>query len=465
MQEQDEICSCIFLLFQKNGLLLEIVLIPLLLMKQISNKQGLLALSPMLVLVGLMVGLSLWFHDFYKVPLAVIFVATAVVALFTLRGMKLNDRIAVFSRGAGDQDLMLMLWIFVLAGAFAASAKAMGSVDATVNMTLAFLPAGMLLPGIFLAACVVSISIGTSVGTIAALMPIVVGLAGQTGLDLPMLCAATVGGAFFGDNLSFISDTTVVATKTQGCRMSDKFKTNFFIALPAAVMTFILYLIISGHQPTAAVEPQPVDWLKVVPYAVVLITAILGMNVLVVLLLGILLTGIIGLSTNSYALDGWFAAMKDGISGMSETILIALLAGGLLAVIRYGGGIDWIIQRLTRRVNGRRGAELSIALLVSLVNFCTANNTVAILSVGTIARDIAHRFGVDPRRAASILDTFSCCIQGIIPYGAQLLIASGLASIPATMMMPYLYYPYLLGLAALVAILIGQRTKPKALSN
>lgn len=422
---------------------------------QISNRQGLTALSPMLVLVGLMVGLSLWFHDFYKVPLAVIFVATAVVALFTLRGMSLNDRIAVFSRGAGDQDLMLMLWIFVLAGAFAASAKAMGSVDATVNMTLSFLPAGMLLPGIFLAACVVSLSVGTSVGTIVALTPIVVGLSSQTGLDLPMLCAATVGGAFFGDNLSFISDTTVVATKTQGCRMSDKFRTNFFIALPAAAVTFVLYLFIADKQPVPAITPQSVDWLKVLPYAIVLLTAVMGMNVLVVLLLGIVLTGIIGLSTDSYALDGWFSAMKSGISDMSETILIALLAGGLLAVIRYGGGIDWIIQRLTRRVSGRRGAELSIALLVSLVNFCTANNTVAILSVGTIARDISRRFGIDPRRAASILDTFSCCIQGIIPYGAQLLIASGLASIPATMMMPYLYYPYLLGLSALIAILIG----------
>ena len=420
-----------------------------------SHKRGLFALSPMFVLIALMVGLSLYFGDFYKVPPAVIFIITAVYAIFTMRGLKLNERITVFSRGAGHSDLILMVWIFILAGAFAASAKAMGAVDATVNLTLSVLPESMLLPGIFAAACIVSLSIGTSVGTIAALMPIVTGLADQTGMDLPVMAAAAVGGAFFGDNLSFISDTTVVATKTQGCRMSDKFKTNFIIVLPAAILTFIFYILIGTGSTTADIAADKVEVLKVMPYLVVLATAIVGINVLAVLTLGIALTAIVGLCDGSYMLDGWFGAMAEGIGGMTETILVALLAGGLLAVIRHGGGIDWIIRRLTARVNGRRGAELSIGMLVSLVNCCTANNTVAILSVGTIARDIASRFGVDPRKAASILDTFSCFVQGIIPYGAQLLIASALAAIPATAMMPYLLYPYLLGIAALAAIIFN----------
>ena len=424
-------------------------------MVSVSHRKGLLALSPMLVLIILMVGLSLYFHDFYKVPPTIVFIFTSTYALLTMRGLKLNKRIAVFSKGAGDSDLMLMVWIFVLAGAFAASAKAMGAVDATVNLTLSILPESMLLPGIFAAACLVSLSIGTSVGTIAALIPIVNGLAAKTGLDLSVMVAATVGGAFFGDNLSFISDTTVVATKTQGCRMSDKFRTNFIIALPAAIITFIIYICIGRGSAVSPIEAGQVDILKVLPYLVVLITAIVGVNVLAVLALGIVLTGIIGLCDASYGLDGWFGAMSDGIGGMTETILVALLAGGLLAVIRHGGGIDWIIQRLTARVNGRRGAEASIAMLVSLVNCCTANNTVAILSVGTIARDIASRFGVDPRKAASILDTFSCFIQGFLPYGAQLLIASALAAIPATAIIPWLFYPFLLGLAAVVAIILN----------
>lgn len=424
-------------------------------MKGVGTPCGLLALSPMLVLMVLMISLSLYFHDFYKVPPTVIFIITSVYALITLRGQNFNDRIAVFSKGAGNSDLMLMIWIFILAGAFAASAKAMNAVDATVNLTLCILPENMLLPGIFAAACLISISIGTSVGTIAALIPIVCGLAGKTGLELPVLSAAAVGGAFFGDNLSFISDTTVVATKTQGCRMSDKFKTNFLIVLPAAIITFVLYLFIGREATTTDIVTSQINLLKILPYAAVLVSAIAGLNVLIVLLLGLLLTGIVGLADGSFQLDSWFAAMANGIDGMSETIFISLLVGGLLAVIRHGGGIDWIIQRLTSHVNSRRGAELSIGMLVTLVNFCTANNTVAILSVGTIARDIAKRFGVDPRKAASILDTFSCFVQGIIPYGAQLLIASGLASIPATAIMPYLFYPYLLGAVAIAAILLG----------
>lgn len=422
-------------------------------MEHTTTRQGLISLTPMFVLIALMVGLSLYFNDFYKVPVALLFVISSIVAILTLRGHSLNERINIFSRGAGHSDLMLMIWIFILAGAFASSAKAMGAVDSTVNLTLDLLPPAWLLPGIFLAACFVSISIGTSVGTIAALIPIVSGIAAKTGIELPLLAAATVGGAFFGDNLSFISDTTVVATKTQGCKMSDKFRTNFFIALPAALVTVIVYLMI-GHSGTPTLVGGEVSAIKILPYISVLLLAILGLNVMIVLIIGLLMTGIVGLATSSYDLAQWMSEMWQGISGMSETIIIALLAGGMLAVIRHTGGISWIINCLSTHVKGRRGGECAIGLLVGLVNLCTANNTVAILSVGSIAKDMAQRFGISPRRSASILDTFSCFVQSIIPYGAQLLIASGLAAIPATAIIPYLYYPFLLGIAAFAAIII-----------
>jgi len=430
-------------------------------MKDISNSKGLLALSPILVLVGLIVGVSLYFGDFYKVPLVLVFIVTACVSLLTLRGVKLNERIKIFSKGAGEHNLMLMIWIFVLAGAFAASAKAMGAVDAMVNMTLNFLPPQLLLPGVFVAACLISLSIGTSVGTVSAMVPVVIGLSQQTGIDLALIVAATVGGAFFGDNLSFISDTTVVATKTQGCKMSDKFRTNFLLVLPAAVITIILYTVIGFNTETIEIAQQDVSVVKVIPYIAVLVAALCGVNVLVVLFGGVVLTGIVGLCTGSYSVEGWFEAVTNGIWGMTETILIALLAGGLLAVIRHGGGIAWIIQKMTRCVSSRKGGELSIGLLVSLVNFCTANNTVAILSVGQIAKDISQRYGINPKKTASILDTFSCFVQGIIPYGAQLLIASGLVvttlgiDFSALPLMQYLYYPYLLGVCAVVGILLG----------
>lgn len=413
----------------------------------------------MFVLIALIVGLSLYFRDAYKVPLVIVFVTTSAISLLTLRHTPLNERINIFSRGAGQSDLMLMIWIFILAGAFASSAKAMGAVDATVNLTMQILPPSMLLPGIFLASCIVSLSIGTSVGTIAALVPIAVDMASKTGVDVTTLTAATIGGAFFGDNLSFISDTTIVATKTQGCVMRDKFRTNFLIALPAAAITFAIYVVYGLNQDTTTIEVGEVSALKIIPYLIVLITAICGLNVMIALPLGLILTGLIGICTSSYDFSGWCDTMTQGIFSMNETILIAILAGGLLGVIRHGGGIDWIIQQLMSHTKGKKRAQLSIAALVSMTNLCTANNTVAILSVGTIAKEISKRFNILPRKTASILDTFSCFIQGIIPYGAQLLIASGLSAVPATSLMPQLYYPYLLGVSALVAIAIGYPRK------
>jgi Na+/H+ antiporter NhaC len=349
--------------------------------------------------------------------------------------------------------MMLMIWIFILAGAFANSAKVMGAIDATVNLSLMLLPANMLLAGLFLAACFISLSIGTSVGTIVALVPIAAGIADYTGMSLPMIVAVVVGGSFFGDNLSFISDTTIVATSTQECRLSDKFRVNSFIVMPVAALMLIIYLFM-GIDSQVENKIGDIDFISVIPYLVVLITAILGMNVMAVLTIGLLLTGIIGLLHGAFDFYGWMQAMGNGIMGMGELIIITIMAGGMLELIKYNGGIDYIISMMTRHVNSKRGAELSIAALVSLVNICTANNTVAILTVGGIAKKIGDRFGVDSRKCASILDTFSCMMQGIIPYGAQLLMAGGLAALNPISIIPYLYYPFLLGIMALGSILV-----------
>ena len=349
--------------------------------------------------------------------------------------------------------MMLMIWIFILAGAFANSAKVMGAIDATVNLSLMLLPANMLLAGLFLAACFISLSIGTSVGTIVALVPIAAGIADYTGMSLPLIVAVVVGGSFFGDNLSFISDTTIVATSTQECRLSDKFRVNSFIVMPVAALMLVIYLFM-GIDSQVENKIGDIDFISVIPYLVVLITAILGMNVMAVLTIGLLLTGIIGLLHGAFDFYGWMQAMGNGIMGMGELIIITIMAGGMLELIKYNGGIDYIINMMTRHVNSKRGAELSIAALVSLVNICTANNTVAILTVGGIAKKIGDRFGVDSRKCASILDTFSCMMQGIIPYGAQLLMAGGLAALNPISIIPYLYYPFLLGIMALGSILV-----------
>ncbi len=418
----------------------------------ISTKRGVCALSPLLVFVVLYLLTSIVAGDFYCVPITVAFMAASVYAIMVSRG-SLRSRIDTFSRGAGASQMMLMIWIFILAGAFAHSAKVMGSIDATVNLTLSVLPGQMMLAGLFLAACFVSLSIGTSVGTIVALTPIAAGVAAQTGASVPLLVAAVVGGSFFGDNLSFISDTTIIATQTQGCRLSDKFRVNSFIVVPAAVVVLVLYLFL-GHDITSPPTVPQVEMMKVLPYLVVLITAIFGLNVLAVLTLGIVLTGIIGMLTGGFSdVYAWMQAMGQGIVGMGELIVITMLAGGLLEVIRRNGGIDFIVSRLTRRISGKRGAQLSIAALVSLVNLCTANNTVSIITVGGIARQIGEKYGIDSRKCASLLDTFSCTVQGLIPYGAQLLMAAGLAAVNPINLLPFMCYPVAIGAAALLAII------------
>ena len=412
-----------------------------------------LALSPMLVFMAVYLIGSLLAGDFYKVPLTVAFLTASTYAICITPRLRLKERISLFSRGAGDENLMLMVWIFILAGAFAESAGQMGAIDATVNLTLRLLPDSMLLPGLFLAACFISLSIGTSVGTVVALTPVAVGIAEQTGFSLPLIVAGVVGGAFFGDNLSFISDTTIVATQTQQCRMNDKFKANIYLAAPAAIIVFALYLYLGRnmHAPTDIVMPE---WYKVIPYVAVLLLAICGMNVMSVLSIGIILAGGIGIWSGSFDLMGWMNSMGKGIMGMSELIIVTLLAGGMLALIRHNGGIDFLIRVLTRRINGKRGAKFTIALLVVLADLCTANNTIALITVGPVARDIAERYGVDRRMSASLLDTFSCFAQGLIPYGAQLLMAAGMAAISPFQIIGYLYYPITLGLIAVLGIIL-----------
>lgn len=415
-------------------------------------KPSLLALLPLLVFFILYLTVSIVVGDFYKMPITVAFVISSITAVLMCSGVPFEERIKHFSKGASDSNIMLMVWIFILAGAFAHSAKAMGAVEATVNLTMELLPSSMLLVGIFIAACFISFSVGTSVGTIVALVPIATGIAPNIGIEVSYITAIIVGGAFFGDNLSFISDTTIAATQSQGCTMRDKFRANIKIVLPAAIIAAFIY-ILQGSELEYLSETKHIEWLKVVPYISVIILAIMGLNVMKVLVIGIVLCGVIGITAESFTMWEYTQAMGTGIGSMGELIVITMLAGGLLELIRMKGGLEWLIIHLTRRVNNKRMAEFSIASLVSVANLCTANNTVAIITTGKISKDISTRFGIDPRRTASIMDTFSCFIQGLLPYGAQLLMASQLSGITPPEIITYLYYPMLLGAFGILAIL------------
>ena len=421
-----------------------------------------LALVPLAVFLISYVAVSLAAGDFYKMPITVAFVLSSVVAVMMSKGGSLHNRIELFCKGAANSNIMLMVVIFVLAGAFAQTAKAMGAVDATVNLTLSVLPSNVLAAGVFLAACVISVSVGTSVGTIVALTPVAVGLAQETGLSLALMAAVVVSGAMFGDNLSFISDTTIVATRTQGCKMADKFRTNFLIVMPFALLTTILY-IFAGSGAHNTFTHGAISWVKVLPYVAVLAAAVAGINVMVVLLGGTVLCGVIGLLTGAFDVWGWTTSMGAGINSMGELIIVTLLAGGMLEMIRYNGGLAWIIEKTTAHISGRKGAELSIAGVVSFANLCTANNTIALIMAGPIAKEIAQKYNIAPNRSASLLDIFSCFVQGMIPYGAQLLMAASLSGVSPVHIMKYLYYPYLLGIGALLAISLGfprKYTKP-----
>lgn len=417
------------------------------------NVKGLFSVSPMLFFILLFIFIFLLTGNIYKISLSVVFTISSVYALYTLKNRSITERIKVFSRGAGQENLMLMLWIFVLAGAFAQTAKDIGAIDAVVRVALHFLPSHLILAGLFVTACFVSLSIGTSVGTVAALVPIATGIATSTGQPTAMLVAAVVGGAFFGDNLSFISDTTIASTKTQGCELKDKFKANFLIVLPAAIITVIIY-IFTNSQSQYSTEITAIDYIKMLPYIIILVSAICGMNVFVVLAVGNLLSGITGMALGVCNMEDWFVSAGNGIMSMGELIIISMMAGGMLEVIRENGGIEYIINKLSSHIHSKRGGELIIGAMVGITNLCTANNTIAILSVGKIAKSISTRFGINPCKAASILDTFSCVVQGLIPYGAQFLIASGLSHVQPTNILPYIYYPVIVGITAIIGIII-----------
>lgn len=413
-------------------------------------------MSPIIVLLVAYLVMSLTSGDFYRISISVAFVIASVYAVTVLRSISpsLQERVAIFSEGASDKNIMYMIWIFVLAGIFATTAKSMGAVEATVNLTLNFIPTEFLPAGIFIAACFVSLSVGTSVGTIVALTPVVSGLSQSLGVSVEQMVAIVVGGAFFGDNLSFISDTTIAATMTQGCKMRDKFRTNLLIVLPAALLSLGIYLFVGLNGNIGDVDVAGLsEWYKTIPYLLVLICAIVGMDVLVVLVLGIVATLIIGLSCGSLTGVLFCEEAGKGVLSMGELIIITLMAGGLMNTLKQGGGFDFLTRAIVGKISGRRGAESAIAGLTVMADVCTANNTIAIITVGPIARDLSERFGISPRKSASLMDTASCFAQGVLPYGAQLLMASGLAKISPLEIIPHLYYPMAIGVMVLLSII------------
>ncbi|MDE6099046.1 MAG: Na+/H+ antiporter NhaC family protein [Muribaculaceae bacterium] len=424
-------------------------------MPEISIRRGLLGISPVIVFLLLYVVVSIAVGDFYKMPFTVALLAASVWAIAVYKG-PLAERIEVFSRAAGHSNIIYMIWIFILAGAFAAVAKEIGAVNATVDLTLRVLPAQLVVPGIFVAACFISLAVGTSVGTVVALTPLATEIARSSGGDTAFLVAVVLGGAFFGDNLSFISDTTIAATRTQGCDMADKFRANVWLAVPAAIVTLVFYMFESPgfiRPETSGSTASP--WL-VLPYLVVIATAIARVNVSIVLSLGIVTSLIIGF-VSGYPVLELCGYMGGGIDGMGGLIVITLMSAGMLGVVKASGGITWLLQVLTARVKGARGAQMCIAVLVSLVNLCTANNTVAIITVGSLAREIATRFGISARKSASLLDTCSCIVQCIIPYGAQTLLACSLSGLSPAEPFAYLYYPWALAVVVIMSILFVRK--------
>lgn len=424
-----------------------------------NNKGNGLALLPLGVFLLVYLGTSIISKDFYAVSILIPFLAAALTALIMNKKVKFDEKVDIFCRGAGNTNILLMVIIFILAGAFAKVAKDMGAVDSTVNLGLSLLPSSLLIPGIFIIGCFISLSIGTSMGTIVALVPIAVGIADKTGIATALATGAVVSGAMFGDNLSIISDTTIAATRTQGCEMKDKFKMNFIIVLPAAIITAIILMLLTKSATVVNLEALEFNLFKILPYIIVIVTSLIGVNVIIVLLLGILSSGIIGFILGSFNLIGLFNSISSGILGMSELIIISILIAGTIELINFNGGIDFIINKGLKNFKTKRGAEYGIATLVSLVDICTANNTVAIVTVGPIAKDISNEFDLEPKRVAGIMDMFACVFQGVIPYGAQLISAAGLAALSPFAIMKFLFYPYLMGICAIISIYIHWRNK------
>lgn len=416
----------------------------------IPTRQRLWALSPVAVFMLLYLVVSLCIGDFYKVPVSVAMTAASIWSILIFRGKPLAGRIEIFSRAAGHTDILYMIWIFILAGSFASLAKGIGCIDATVALTLRIFPPEFIVPGIFIAACLISLSIGTSVGTVVALTPLVVELADTAGGNVAFYTAVVLGGAFFGDNLSFISDTTIAATRTQGCNMSDKFRANLWIALPAATTTLLLYILL-GQNSTITTVSNQYPWWLVMPYVIIIAMAVCGINVTIVLSCGIASALLLGFGGGVAPIQAC-QLIGEGIDSMGDLIIITLLAAGMLGIVKASGGINFLLRALTAGISGQRGAQWCIAALVSIINLCTANNTIAIITAGSISREIAERFNIDPRKTASLLDSCSCITQSLIPYGAQTLLATGLAGISPAAPWPYLFYPWMLAIMVALSI-------------
>ncbi|WP_142385116.1 Na+/H+ antiporter NhaC family protein [Cytobacillus massiliigabonensis] len=412
------------------------------------------ALLPFVVFLILFIGTGIVTGDFYKFPVIVAIAISGAVALVMNRKETFSNKVDIFCKGAGNLNVMLMVIIFLLAGAFSEVAKGMGAVDSTVNFALSVIPQNLLMVGLFIIACFISLSMGTSMGTIVALAPIGVGISEQTDISLALSMAAVIGGAMFGDNLSFISDTTITAVRSQNTQMKDKFKVNFWIVLPAAIVTCVILGIVTMGE-NAEIAQHSYHLVKILPYVLVIIFALIGMNVFLVLALGIGLAGMVGLADGSYQIMPLVQKIGEGMAGMYEISFLAILIAGMVEVIKHNGGIDFLLHIVTRNIKSKKGAEFGIAGLVGLTDLSTANNTISILIAGPLAKNIADQYEIDPRKSASLLDIFSCCVQGLIPYGAQILVAAGVASISPVSILPFSYYPILIGICGVVAILIG----------
>ena len=407
---------------------------------------------PIGVFLVIFLGSGILTGDFYAMPAIVAFLIALAVAFLQNRDLDFGQKITIISRGVGDENIITMCLIFLCAGAFSGAVTAAGGVDSTVNLGLSILPAKVAVAGLFVIGCFISVSMGTSMGTIAALAPIAAGISEKTGFGLAICMGAVVCGAMFGDNLSMISDTTIAAVKTQGCEMKDKFRENFLIVLPAAIITIVLFFLVTMHGDYQMTEELPYSIWRVVPYLLVLVGALIGINVFVVLLGGTAVSLIVGLATGSLTPATMFSAVGDGVTGMYDITVISIVVACIVSLVREAGGIQFILDLIRRRIRSSRGAESGIAGLALLVDLCTANNTVAIVMSGPIAKEISTEFGVSSRRSASLLDIFTSVGQGLIPYGAQLLSAASLTGITPFDILPYLYYPLLMALSAALFI-------------
>ncbi|MDR7869459.1 MAG: Na+/H+ antiporter NhaC family protein [Tissierellaceae bacterium] len=424
-------------------------------MNKQQNKGNPLALLPLVLFLLMFLGSAAVTGDFYKMPVLVAFFIVSGVALALNKNRSFNDNVELFAKGAGHVDIMIMCLIFLLAGAFANVAREMGGVDSVVNFGLSIIPANLLIPGIFLICCFVSLSMGTSMGTIVAIAPIAIGIADKTAITYPLALGAVVSGAMFGDNLSMISDTTIAAVRSQGVDMKDKFKFNFLLVLPAAIVTAIIFAVMTSGTSLALEGNYEYSIIKILPYLSVLVGALIGFNVMLVLAFGVIFSGVLGIIGGSFDIFGFLQAIQTGMNGMADLALIAIVVGGLVELIKDGGGIDWLLNTITSKIKSKKGAEFGIAALTSVADIATANNTIAIVMAGPLAKDIADQYDIDPRRTASLLDIWASVWQGTIPWGGQLLAAAGLASISPFMIIPFCIYPMLMAVMAVIGTLTG----------